>query len=792
MQTRQAYASLRSRNPVDPGVVEAPGYPQGLETFHPPSYSSLSLEESSVTLFQEFADHAAQATQPFASFMGNATPLAEAPRHTKAAVNAGLRALEALRLSSPMPPEVVTLTATSPYWDVANVSLACENVHALTGHVVSGSSQGTVQFVETAPGFSPIVPSVVTRGHAVVEGLQEATEALLTLDLSEGDLRTTADVTTTTASLGISVQPEVTHNQATMTFVVDDPRTDYHLEVQGKPASEASYSDIPVSHRTATFSGLNPNTLHDIRYRVVRNLAQTPYRTTQLTTTELPGPVVPSVTHEGLRTLRVQWEPPSANPPVEDYQLTWEYTSPGFPLDDSRTGLQTVTVLAAEYAIAGLNYDSAVRVRVSARNSNGSGPQTQAEAQTPPTIPPPAPAAPSFAAHTETSITLSYVHVEHEPAVGSYNVQLTSPDSQVVSFVHQHTGGSTIVASNLTAGPDQLYSIEIAAVNTTGASEASPAIQAYTADLAAPTLGTVEYLATPEHVTVTLTGVADNSGGTVSVFAFLTSETLDSSQAKAVTELGGYQGAAGIGSGTLTCTTFYSGSDFAQAVPNANYTLHVLAIDRVGNFDHRVFQNVSIADNVPPTVAASLSSASSSGVTVAGTFGDDYSFPVTLTSALLTGSGELEGAPTAVSNSGGGSSQPFSVSFSQAWNGTELISLHPGIQANVTLLAEDASGNTSGSVVHVDIPDTTAPVVSLSGDAGATGVSYSVVATDDSGQDPALKVFWSKAEQTSVPEGFTGVATEGSGTLTTAFGLDDVGPLPTASLGTTFIHRAAL
>jgi hypothetical protein len=302
----------------------------------------------------------------------------------------------------------------------------------------------------------------------------------------------------------------------------------------------------------------------------------------------------------------------------------------------------------------------------------------------------------------------------------------------------------------------------------------------------------VTYQTSPENITVTFSGVSDNSGGSVSTFAFLTDQTLDAAEARAVTELPGYNGAAGLGDGTLTCTTLFNGTAFEAAVPNTQYTLHALAVDRVGNADHRVFYAVAIADDVPPTVSASLTSASSSGVSITGTFGDDYSFPVSLTSALLTGAGALSGAPSAVSNSGGVSSQSFTVSFAQAWDGTQLVSLTPGIQANVTLVAEDSSGNTFSQVVPVDIPDTTPPVLSASGDAGATQVSYTVTASDDSGGTPTLSVFLSAAQQTAVPSGFTGVATDYSGALTTAYGTDPVGVLPTAQLGTTFNPRGAL
>lgn len=801
MEGRQAYASLRSRNP-NLEVEEAPGYPSDLNGFNPPSYGNLTLNESSVMLFQEFADHASEATAPFASFLGNATPLSEAPRHAKAAVNAGLRALEAARAQQPLAPEILTLDAQVLFWDVANVSVSLENVHSITGQVSPGSA--SVTFTQTAPGFSPIVPSVVTEGHAVVEGLQEALETTLTVTLTEGGLHASSGVAVTTPALDIQTSAQATHDTASLSFLVVDPRLDYALEVQGKPTGAASWTPlVPEASAntaqdrafTATFPGLAENTQHDVRYRAVRNGVFTAYRTLQVSTTELPGAVTAlSFAQSGLRGIDVTWASPVSVPPVESFNVVWEYTSAGYPVSDSRTGTQTDTVTTSSYSISGLNYDSAVRITVSANNSNGNGPQEQLDAQTTATSAPPTPSAPLFSSHTEDSLMVSYTHVVHEPEVQTYNVIVTDPSGQAAPFTHVHPGGAlgTIQLTGLTAGPDKLYTVSVAAVNTTGASDPSPELQAYTADLAAPQVASVTYQTSPENVTVAFSGVSDNSGGAVSTFAFLTDQTLDAAGAQAATELPGYNGAAGLGDGTLACTTLFNGTGFEAAVPNTQYTLHALAVDRVGNFDHRVFYAVAIADDVPPTVSASLTSASSSGVTVAGTFGDDYSFPVSLTSALLTGAGALSGTPSAVSNSGGVSSQSFTVSFSQAWDGTQLVPLRPGIQANVTLVAEDGSGNTFSQVVPVDIPDTTPPVLSASGDAGATQVSYTVTASDDSGGTPTLSVFLSAAQQTAVPSGFTGVATDYSGALTTAYGMNPVGVFPISQLGTTFNPRGAL
>lgn len=739
---------------IPEGTVASDGYPETPEAYVAPSYENLGPDLSRVELFTEFADHATNATGAFATlFAGNNVPLSQRAAHVSASVNAASRALGAVNL--PLAPEVVTLEAVTDHWDSANVLLTCENVSTLTGHVsgVSISFQGDDQ-----PGFSPHIPSRVTQGAATGIPIQDGQTVTMDVEIEESGQVVSSSVDVTSPGLEITIPspPVVTHEQATVTVSLNDaryyePAKEGSLQVQYKASDAVEWQGTVVVADPVTSlvvgPGLQENTAHDLRIRLMRDYASS-YSLFQgaFATTELPKAVsnLQGSTDGGLRQVLLQWDVSDVVPAVTSFDVSMEYVSIGYPTSDSRTGVHSLPPASsgAGYSVTGLNYDSVVRFTVAARNSNGAGPSSSIVVSMPTTTVPPVPAAPTFSSHTEDSITLAYTHVVHDPPVASYNVTVVPPDAPEFSLSVTPVTPALITVSNLTSGADKLHQVSLSAVNKTGSSEFGPSLQVYTGDVTAPLLGLVEYEVTHESVVVTVTGAQDNSGGAVSLFAYLSSGSFSAAsaaEAKAVVEDTGYSGGSDVGpTSTMTLTTFYDGQ-WAPAVPTVEYVLHVVAMDRVGNPRMAKFPGVAIRDTIPPVLTVSDVIAGNNQVVVQGSFSDLHSEPVTLSAvALSPPNGAFETAPsvTVVTDS------PFAITLTQTWNGQETISMTSGLQGNVTLVATDGQGNTTRAVSDFHLPDTEPPTVTISSTSGNVHeVQYSVDASDDSGEPVSLQVF---------------------------------------------------
>jgi hypothetical protein len=740
----------------------------------------MNQDESKVELFTEFAVHAQNAQGPFATFLGNNTPVSERSSHIKASVEAASRALGRVIQASPMNPEIMSVQFEAPFWDTCNATIQVENVSSLTGNA-AGLEIRDVIFHDTTPGFSIHVPSNVTTGIVHDVQILEGQQNSVIVNLSENGLLTTQTFEFTGPPLGVTITPSgITHNAATLTVSTDDtryPETATSLELQYKQVSEPSYAVVPES---GTITGLLERTDYEARARLVRNGNYSRYTHQTFTTTELPEKVQNlSVSNTGLRSASISWDAPVASvPPVTGYLVTLVYLSAGNPDEDTRDG-QVFEITETNFTLSGLNYDSVVSLEVVAVNSNGAGQIEHVEVTLQPTTVPPKPDPPALVSHTETSITVSYTHVVHDPEVTAYAVEAVGP-GQSVTFTHTHISPANIEIPGLASGADKLHAIRLSALNKTGASEQSDPAQIYTADVTDPVIGGSSFTEHHDRVEVSVTGATDNSGQVVGVFAFLsTGSGVASSkeEAKATVESLGYSGGSDTGpDANMTLTTRFDGTSFAPAEPNLDFTLQILAIDRVGNVTLQQFPGVRMSDMIPPTLTVD-SVVPGAGVTVSGSFSDAHSSPVTLKVVSLLGGGTLESAPSTVVTTTQGS--PFNVSLTQAWDGVSIKTIGSGFLGNVFLQAEDTSQNVTVSSTGFEIPDTQPPVITFqSATANSTHVHYDVSAVDDSGDPVTLKVFVSETEVAD-PEAEVAVnfSSDASGVLT-QLGSSSLSPLP--------------
>jgi hypothetical protein len=729
----------------------------------------MNQDESKVELFTEFAVHAQNAQGPFATFLGNNTPVSERANHIKASVEAASKALGRVIQASPMNPEILSVQLQAPFWDTCNATIQVENVSSLTGNV-TGLGSRDVTFHDSEPGFSIHVPSNLTTGTAHDVQILEGQQNSVIVNLSENGLLTTQTLDFTGPPLGVTITPSgITNNAATLTVSTDDtryPEAATSLDLQYKQVSDPGYTVVPES---GTITGLLEKTEYEARARLVRNGNQSRYTHQTFTTTELPGKVRNlSVTNTGLSTASISWDSPVVSvPPVTGYRVTLVYLAAGNPDEDTRDG-QVFETTETNFTLSGLNYDSTVSFEVVAVNSNGSGLIEYVEVPMQATTVPPKPDPPVFASHTETSITVSYTHVVHDPEVTAYTVEAVGP-GQSVTFTHTHVSPAIIEIPGLTSGADKLHSIRLSALNKTGASDQSDPAQIYTADVTDPVIGASSFTEHHDRVEVSVTGATDNSGQVVGVFAFLAigaGVASSKEEAKATVESPGYSGGSDTGpDANMTLTTSFDGTSFAPAEPNLEFTLHILAIDRVGNVTLQQFPGVQVADKIPPTLTVD-SVVPGSGVTVSGSFSDAHSSPVTLKVVSLLGTGTLESAPGTVVTTTQGS--PFNVSLTQAWDGVSVKAIGSGFLGNVYLQAEDTSQNVTVSSTDFQIPDTQPPVITIqSATANSTHVHYDVSAVDDSGDPVTLRVFVSETSLTDPEtETVTNFSSDTSGVLT--------------------------